>query len=369
MTVSRPLSSQSSVCVRTVTPSVGEAQDAAASPVHRRVRHASHASKWETPADDSISKCWQPCSISAPAANTAFDHKRGRRNELRVPRRLLEEAGMGSSVAEYLRRLGDLERGRPRPGGAGWQFHSVRLYREAVVRPFAGSGCHGRLPRTMPARKPLWQPTAMSDLNLLFRIVMQCQIIDDVSGLFTRQIGWFAQFSDGLQFAPAGTRADSDGSTGLCRLSRRGPSADVFPLRAGLFLVSVCTRTFVLLGRWRYRAEFGRESQKHADGRGRLPQQALTGLQRQHRHGWVGYGPTPLAANSAERINERGAVSRHFAHRSRSEPDRQWWTAGQAGTKADLRSGSRTVVEACHRDEQAIVRPSARQSRIDLTRA
>ena len=55
-------------------------------------------------------------------ANAAFDHKAGCRHERRVTLQLLEEAGIGPSVAEYLRRLGDLESGRPLPGGDRWQF-------------------------------------------------------------------------------------------------------------------------------------------------------------------------------------------------------------------------------------------------------
>src|SRR5437764_224421 len=50
-------------------------------------------------------------------ANAVLDHKGGRRQGRRVPWHLLEEAGLRPSVAEYLRRLGILEAGRPRPGG------------------------------------------------------------------------------------------------------------------------------------------------------------------------------------------------------------------------------------------------------------
>jgi hypothetical protein len=67
-------------------------------------------------------------------ANAAFDHKQACRYERRVTLRLLEEAGIGLSVAEYLRRLGNLEGGRPVSGGDRSQFQKVSLYREAVVR-------------------------------------------------------------------------------------------------------------------------------------------------------------------------------------------------------------------------------------------
>lgn len=70
----------------------------------------------------------------AACANAAFDHKRGCPRELRETLQLLEEAGLGSLVAEHLRRLRHLETRRPLPGGDDVRFHSVRSYREAVVR-------------------------------------------------------------------------------------------------------------------------------------------------------------------------------------------------------------------------------------------
>ena len=67
-------------------------------------------------------------------ANAAFDNKVFCRQEYRATRQLLREAGRRSSVMEYLRRLRKLERSRPSPGEVPWQFHTVQLYREAVVR-------------------------------------------------------------------------------------------------------------------------------------------------------------------------------------------------------------------------------------------
>jgi hypothetical protein len=87
-------------------------------------------------------------------ANAAFDHKDGSRPRRCTARQLLEGAGIGSSVAEYLRQLGELEGGRPRPGGDRRQFEVVRRYREAVVRLSLGmvatvaGGGHTRMPKT-----------------------------------------------------------------------------------------------------------------------------------------------------------------------------------------------------------------------------
>src|SRR5262249_13763845 len=111
-------------------------------------------------------------------ANAAFDHKPWRRDELRATLRLLQAGGHGSLAIEYLRRLRELERGRPRPGG-DLPFQRVRSYREGVVRLSLGMVAAtargtGRLDEGIDAIG------ADGNLNLLFRVVMQCQIIDDV---------------------------------------------------------------------------------------------------------------------------------------------------------------------------------------------
>jgi hypothetical protein len=59
-------------------------------------------------------------------ANAAFDRKAGRRGRCGISLQLFEAAGIGPSVAEYLRRLGDLEGRRPPPGGDRRHFETVQ---------------------------------------------------------------------------------------------------------------------------------------------------------------------------------------------------------------------------------------------------
>src|SRR5688572_3221480 len=54
--------------------------------------------------------------------NAVFDNKKGSRREFFMTLQLLEEAGIRSSVVEYLRRLRSLEDRRPFPGGDHGQF-------------------------------------------------------------------------------------------------------------------------------------------------------------------------------------------------------------------------------------------------------
>jgi hypothetical protein len=203
-------------------------------------------------------------------ANAAFDRKERGRQERRVTWRVLEEAGIGSSVAEYLRRLGNLERGRPLPGGDLWQFQKVTLYREAVVRLSLGV-----IATTACASQGLDEAIEATDgagaLNLLFRIVMQCQIMDDVLDYAPDRSAGLPSFLTACPSLPQALAAT------LLAARRYGderhvtPGADVFPLRAALFLVSLCTKLMVSLHRWRYCAHLGLQPERRADRLEGLP--------------------------------------------------------------------------------------------------
>jgi len=187
-------------------------------------------------------------------ANAAFDHKGCCRDEFHRARQLLEDAGMRSSVGEYLRRLTKLESGRPSPGGDRGQFRKVGLYREAVVRLSLGmvaatANVKGCLDEGIRAT------SCDPDLNLLFRIVMQCQIIDDVLDYGEDMSAGLPSFLTAAKSLPQALE--------LTRLAAVGYAADrdvpreggICPLRAALFVVSTCTRLVLFLGRWRQRTQ------------------------------------------------------------------------------------------------------------------
>ena len=183
-------------------------------------------------------------------ANAAFDNKGCCGREFRETLRLLEEAGIRSSVVEYLRRLRDLERGRPLPGGDYRQFQNVGLYREAVVRLSLGM-----VAATADGKRCLDEGIRATygdaDLKILFRIVMQCQIIDDV-------LDYATDLSVGLPSFLTASKSRSQGFE-LTRLAALGyadgrdlpRTGDLFPLRSALYLVSTCTKLVIVLGRWR----------------------------------------------------------------------------------------------------------------------
>jgi hypothetical protein len=184
--------------------------------------------------------------------NAAFDNKACCLHEFRITLQLLEEAGIRSSVVEYLRRLRDLESRRPLPGGDYWQFQKVSLYREAVVRLSLGM-----VATTANGNQCLDEGIRATycdvDLNILFRIVMHCQIIDDVldySKDISAGLPSFLTASKSLPQAFELTRLAVHGYADDRDLPRTG---DLFPLRSALFLVSTCAKLAIVFGRWRQR--------------------------------------------------------------------------------------------------------------------
>ena len=178
-------------------------------------------------------------------ANAAFDRKGDCRRDGRVTRRLLDGAEFGPVVAEYERRLGDLEGGRPRAGGDRGRFHQVRVYREAVVR--LSLGMVATAARVAPGLDEAVAATAGDGgLNLLFRIVMQCQVIDDVLDYSPDRAAGLPTFLTACESLPEALE--------LTRRAARGyadpggvRSAEELPFRAALVLVSACSRAIVSL--------------------------------------------------------------------------------------------------------------------------
>lgn len=179
------------------------------------------------------------------ALNTVHDGKPAQNDELQTTRILLENAGLQAPLHEYTRRLALLESDRPSPGGDAARFHAVQAYRESVVRLSLGmvafaAGLHGSLHQGIDAS------TSDPDLNLLFRIVMLCQIMDDV--------GDYA--IDHSANLPSFLTADKslDDSLSMTRRAARhyatlsGTSCSAAaPLRMALALTSACNEVSIFL--------------------------------------------------------------------------------------------------------------------------
>jgi hypothetical protein len=211
-------------------------------------------------------------------ANAAFDNKDCCRYECRIPLQLLEEAGIRSSVADYLRRLRDLESRRPLPGGDFWRFQKVCRYREAVVRLSLGM-----VATTANGNQCLDEGIRATycdaGLKILFRIVMQCQIIDDVLDYSKDKSAGLPSFLTASKSLPQAfelTRLAALGYADDRDLPRTG---DVFPLRSALCLVSTCAKLVIVLGRWRQRTDLGQQITERVHGPRQL---AADGVGKSH---------------------------------------------------------------------------------------
>jgi hypothetical protein len=186
-------------------------------------------------------------------ANAAFDDKQYCRRECRMTLQLLEEAGIRSSVVEYLRRLRELEGDRPLPGGDERRFERVSSYREAVVRLSLGMAA-ATADRNHCLDEGIRATYSDADLNFLFRIVMQCQIIDDVLDYakdLSAGLPSFLTACKPLSRAMELTRLAALDYADARELPRTG---DVFALRSALFLVSTFTKLAIVLRRRRRRS-------------------------------------------------------------------------------------------------------------------
>ena len=151
-------------------------------------------------------------------------------------------------ITEYLSRLRELETRRPSIGGDLQRFDDVRLYREAVVRLSLATimaialdaGC---------LDEGIQATYCDSDVATLFRMAMQCQIMDDVIDYredLSAGLPSFLTASASLPQAIAWT-----GGAVRVYAAGRGASAGggVFPLEAALHVITLATRLVVGVAR------------------------------------------------------------------------------------------------------------------------
>lgn len=166
-------------------------------------------------------------------ANAEWDNKQRCQNECRAIRQRLEDAGLGGCIKEYLHQLRALESTRPAPRGDLRRFTEVREYREAVAR------------LSLSTAAGIAQQPLDADVDTLFRILMQCQIVDDV-------LDYDEDVSRGLpSFLTASeSRSDALGWTAEAARSYAaapapGNHSAMFPFRAALWLFTVVAKVVI----------------------------------------------------------------------------------------------------------------------------
>ncbi|WP_145457201.1 hypothetical protein [Gimesia panareensis] len=180
-------------------------------------------------------------------ANDYFDGKQFSFEKYQMTRRQLKAKDTDLVVRAYLHRLRELEKQRPAAGGDDRMHYRAQLYREAVVRLSLGMLAAASL-EEMTVEEGIEATNQTADLELLYRIVMLCQVIDDVidyqqdadaglPGLMTSH----ATLDRALKLTSASAARYAD---------QRSLSASpaLFPIRLALWGVAALTRTAILYG-------------------------------------------------------------------------------------------------------------------------
>jgi hypothetical protein len=170
--------------------------------------------------------------------------------EYRALRKRLESAGLGVWITEYLSQLRELETRRPCIGGDLQRFDDARSYREGVARLSLATITAIALDAKC-LEEGIHATYCDNDVAALFRMAMQCQIIDDV-------IDYRADLSAGLPSfltasAPLLQAIALTADSVRLYAASRGPSAGggVFPLEAALRVITVVTKLVVEVARTR----------------------------------------------------------------------------------------------------------------------
>jgi hypothetical protein len=170
-------------------------------------------------------------------ANATFDHKKYCRAEHQVTLQFLERVGLGPSVGDYLQKLASLENGRPLPEGDLSQFQKVCSYREAVIR--LSLGLIGATAFQYPCLDDAIEEIELNgDLNILFRIVMHCQIIDDILDFSKDRANGLPGFLTACQSLPMALDLTQKAASDYTYAGLIAPCAKQSPFKLALYCVS-----------------------------------------------------------------------------------------------------------------------------------
>ena len=180
-------------------------------------------------------------------ANADWDHKNLCDEDYLEVRQRLEKAGLGSCVEEYLGRLREVESRRPAIGGDHRRFDDVRGYREAIARLSIATAAaialdDGNLEEAIQATR------CDIDLETLFLILMQCQIIDDVLDYQEDLSAGLPSFLTATASLPQALALTAQGVRFYAARREHSSDTAVLPLRMALWVFSAMTTLAVRLG-------------------------------------------------------------------------------------------------------------------------
>lgn len=185
-------------------------------------------------------------------ANQAWDRKRGGDLDYQAIRWQLTRAGLQEYMVEYLERLAALERQRPPAGGDRRRFDDVREYREAVVR-LALATVAARALEGACLEDGIRATRCDRDVETLFRIGMQCQIVDDLLDYAQDAAAGLPSFMTATVSLPEAMELTIGAARAYASSSAQFPEPALLPLRIALVLVTAVTRLAAAATALRYR--------------------------------------------------------------------------------------------------------------------
>ena len=202
-------------------------------------------------------------------ANDFFDGNDFSRRKFRATCRMLDRAELCVPVSDYLGRLRALEKRRPVPGGDNRRHRQVQTYREAVIRLSLGMAVATAL-GNLSIQEGTSATHDEKDIELLFRIVMLCQIIDDILDYTNDTVDGVPSFLTAHASPSQALTLTSDASTCYAYSGELPSSPHLLPFRVALWGVTVLAKLAIVFGQWRLRMPGGSSGRQLGDADRRL---------------------------------------------------------------------------------------------------
>jgi len=176
--------------------------------------------------------------------NAMWDGKRLVAADYQALQLRLEKAGLESWITEYLGRVRELETRRPLPGGDLRRFDEVRSYREAVAR--LSLATIAAIALNAGCLDDAIEATACDrDVAALFRMAMQCQIIDDVIDYREDLSAGLPSFLTASRSLPQAMTVTAEAARSYAASPGSSAAGCLFPLQVALSVVTAATKLLV----------------------------------------------------------------------------------------------------------------------------
>ena len=186
--------------------------------------------------------------------NAAWDHKDLCEAGYQAIRQRLEEAGLRLRLEDYLSRLRELESRRPAIGGDRRRFDEVRSYREAVARLSLATLTSVAL-KGECLEEEIRATQYDGDLDTLFLIAMQCQIVDDVVDYAADHAAGLPSFLTACASLPQAMQLTAEAAQYYAESRERSADEGVFPVRMALRVCAAVTTLVVRVAHRRHRSD------------------------------------------------------------------------------------------------------------------